>query len=278
MDKPMRSTVVALVASLGSVLSGCWVTAGEYDHTRTALEARIQSLESNDQQRRQQLQEAVDQATAQVHTLNEQLEQARTQTRNLADLGARLDTVDERLRTLTGGLDDVRHALDEDTQARTQLATRVETIERRVGIAPLVDPSQLPADNGQLLALANTAYTTAHDNARARYLAQVLLQRAPQDPLADNAMLLVAQSWLAENRAATAVQVFQQLLQTYPTGDVIPDALSSLAEAFVNLRMCTEAQRTLRLLIERHGNTPAGQAARARLEAVRHLPRDACGD
>lgn len=272
----MRSISLVLALSLGPTLAGCWVTSGEYDHTRIGFEARIHSLETNDQQRRQQLQQAIDQATEQVHTLNDQLEQARTQTRNLADLGARLDGVDEHLRTLTGTLDDLRHALDEATQARTQVSTRVETIERRIGIAPLVDPSQLPADNGQLLALARTAFD-AHDYARARFVANSLLTRAAQDPLADDALLLIARSQMAENRAATAVQDLQRLLQTYPTGDAVPDALGVLAEAFINLRYCTEAQRTLRLLIERHGSTTAGQAAHARLETVRHLPREACG-
>lgn len=267
----IRRIGIVLVAST----LGCWVTTSEHDHTRQVLETRIRQLETSDQQRREQLNEAVQNATQQVRTLNEQLEQARTQTRNLADLGSRIDAVDERLRTLTGTLDELRHTLDDAAQARTQVATRVEAVERRLGLAPMVDPSQVPADNTQLLAMARQSFD-GHDYARARFLAQALLQRAAQDPLADDAQLLVARAQLAENRAATAVQELQRLLQTYPTGDAVPDALAALSEAFVNLRMCVEAQRTLRLLIERHARTPAGTAARDRLQAVQRLPREAC--
>lgn len=259
-----------------SLCAGCWVTSGEHDAAMRTLNNRIHSLETNDQQRREQLNQAVDQATAQVRTLNEQLEQARTQTRNLADLGARLDTVEARIRTLTGALDEAQHSDETASQARTQVANRVEAIERRLGILPAVDPSQVPADNGQLFSLARQAFE-ARDYPRTRFLAGALVQRAAQDPLADDALLLQAKAQLAERRAATAVQDLNRLLQAYPQGDAVPEALSTLAEAFVSLRMCTEAQRTLRLLIERHGRTVAGTAARARLTAVRALPREACG-
>lgn len=266
---------LGLVAAVSQ--TACWVTSGEFDHARSAMEARIHTLESSDQQRRRQLQEAVDNATAQVRTLNAQLEQARTQTRNLADLGSRFDSMEERLRTITGALDELRHQLDETATARGQIATRVDVMERRLGIAPIVDASQIPQDNQQLLTMARSAFD-GRDFARARFLANALLQRAPQDPFADDAQLIVARAHLSENRAATAVQELNRLLQNYASGDAVPEALSTLSEAFLNLRMCTEAQRTLRLLAERHARTPAGSGARRRLEQVRALPREACSN
>jgi TolA-binding protein len=274
---PKRPGVGLLAVATAFLLPACWVTSGEFDHARSAMEARIHGLESNDQQRRQQLQSAVDNATTQVRTLNEQLEQARTQTRNLADLGSRFDTMEERLRTITGALDELRHQLEEAVNARQQIATRTDVIERRLGITALVDAAQIPQDNQQLLTMARTAFD-GRDFARARFLANALLQRAAQDPLADDAELIVARAHVAENRAATAVQELNRLLQNYPSGDAVPEALSTLSEAFLNLRMCTEAQRTLRLLAERHARTPAGTAARGRLEQVRALPREACSN
>lgn len=273
----MPKRFAPLLVALAAMSTGCWVTSSEADHTRRTLETRIRALETNDQQRREQLNEAVERATAQVRTLNEQLEQARTQTRNTADLGARMESFEERIRTLNGAIEELRHSLDEGSQARGQVATRVEAMERRLGIAPMVDPSQVPAENPALLALARQAFE-GRDYPRARFLAQALVTRAATDPLADDAVLLVGRTQLAENRAATAVQELNRLMQNYPTGDAVPEALATLAEAFTNLRMCTQAQRTLRLLIERHGRTPAGTQAPARLEAVRRLPREACNE
>ncbi len=272
MPSTLRPAALVVMAALST---GCWVTTSEADHTRRAFETRVRALETNDQQRRQQLNEAVERATAQVATLNEQLEQARTQTRNTADLGARIESFEERIRGLTGTLEELRHSLDETATARSQINSRIEVVERRLGVAPMVDPSQVPADNTALFALARQAFD-ARDYARARFLAQALVARAATDALADDAKLLIGRSHLAENRAATAVQEFASITRDYPSGDAVPDTLAALAEAYTNLRMCVLAQRTLRLLIERHGRTPAGTQAPARLEAVRRLPREAC--
>ncbi|MEZ4409529.1 MAG: hypothetical protein R3A52_24110 [Polyangiales bacterium] len=225
----MRAPRLAAVVAL-SLTAGCWVTSSEHDATRRTLETRIHSLETNDQRRREQLNEAVEQATAQVRTLNEQLEQARTQTRNLADLGARLDTVEERIRTLTGALDEARHADESASQSRTQVANRIEAVERRLGILPAVDPSQVPADNTQLLRAGAAGLRRAGLPSRA--LAGALLQRAAQDPRRRRAALCprpARREPRSDGRTGP-----QPPAPDLPQGDAVPDALATLAEAFVN--------------------------------------------
>ena len=59
---------------LGFAMSAACATSSELERTRTVLETRLTALETNDQQRRRQLQEAVEQATSQVRTLTAPLE------------------------------------------------------------------------------------------------------------------------------------------------------------------------------------------------------------
>jgi ABC-type transporter Mla subunit MlaD len=172
---------------------GCWVTSQRVRPRPVAPRGAHARARNRDQQRRQQLQEAVDQATSQVRTLNEQLEQARTQTRNIADIGVRFDDLETRLRTLTGALDELRHSLDEATSARSQVTNRVDAVERRLGIAPLVDASQIPQDNQQLLPWPAAPSRAVTSPARASSRS-ALLQRAAQDPFADDAQLIVARA------------------------------------------------------------------------------------
>lgn len=274
----MMKTKPTAMALLLVMTSGCitWT----YQHQ--ALERRVAALEQGESERRQTLENA----RRQVETLQEQLEQARIQTRNMADLGARLDTVEEQLRSLHGAIAEIRRTIDtglseQNTQRAPLLAQlsalerRLLEVERRTGLAPLIDPNQIPNTPGDIMAQARQAYTS-RDFARARVLATALLQRFPQDALADDARLLLGQIHLQENRAAAAAQEFQRLLTEYPTADTVPEAMTHMAEAFVRLGWCTQAQRTLRLLVERHGTTPQAQAARQRLEEIRHLPRAAC--
>ena len=49
-----RSNVGLVAVAAALFLPACWVTSGEFDHSRSAMEARIHALESSDQQRRQQ--------------------------------------------------------------------------------------------------------------------------------------------------------------------------------------------------------------------------------
>jgi TolA-binding protein len=274
---PLSALLLALVAP------GCFAMKSEVQ----SLDWRIGAIERADVQRRQLL---ID-AQQQVAALNEQLEQARAQTRNMADLGARLDGIEEQLRSLRGALDEVRVALQtsigEETSQRTQLAQqlsgqlttierRITEVERRVGLAPAVEANQIPSAPAEIVAQARQAYAN-RDYVRTRALANALLQRpSPEPNQAAAARLLLGMVSMQENRAAAAAQEFQRLLTDYPTSDSVPEAMAQMSEAFVRLGWCTQAQRTLRLLIDRHGSTPQGQAARRRLEEVRRLPRAAC--
>jgi TolA-binding protein len=278
-----RPVARGLALALGAfALSHCVVMQSDFER----LERRVTTVERNDSERRQQLQNAILQATGQVQTLNQQLEQARAQTRDLANLTARFDGIDEQMRSLNGGLEEIRHTIESSTTEqnalRTTLSTqlsalehRITEVERRVGLAPAVDPNQIPADNGQLMAQARQALA-ARDFNRTRALVAALLQRAPSDALAPEARLLNARTYFQEGRNATAAQEYQRILTDAPNSPVAPDAMAEMAEAFVNLGLCTPAQRTLRLLTERFASTPQARAARTRLQQVQHLPRAAC--
>ncbi len=268
--------------AIAIVVPACFASAGS---VRT-LEQRMGVVENRDEERRRQLSQAVERASQEVRTLTQQLEQARAQTRNLADLGVRLDGLDEQLRTVNGGLAELRRAVETSgtdvASLRSTLVAQVAAIERRVleverrtGLAAAVDPNQIPQNPADIMTQARAALT-ARDYVRTRALAAALLQRAPQDALADDARLLIGRSFAQEGRNATAVQEYQRVLTDFPTGDAVPDALTELSDALVRLGMCEPAQRTLRILIDRHGSTPQGQAARRRLEDVRRLPRQAC--
>ncbi len=281
---------VAFAVTLGAIVTcggatGCLVTTAQLDaaQRRTAeIDRRLHVIEAAEHDRQAQL----TRADEQLRALNAQLEQARTQTRNLADLGARLDGIDELTRGLRGATDEIRRTIEtsgaDETAQRQEIANRIATIEQRLhqarvraGLDPAIDPNEIPAAPVDIMNRARQALT-ARDFERARGFATALLQRAPTDALADDARLLVAESLAEQTRYANAVQEFQRLLNDYPRSELIPQALSDMTEALMHLQLCEPAQRTLRILIERYGSTPAGQAARRRLEEVRHLPRAQC--
>jgi TolA-binding protein len=268
----MKSWVIGALVS--PTIGGCFASSSAHE----ALDRRVSVMEANERQRRPQVEEQ----ERRVATLIENLERVRTQLGSVADMANRMESFDRDIRALRGAVEELRQTLGDVGENRTQLSQvlarieeRVLLLERRTGLAPAVDPASIPADNAALMNDATRALD-ARDLARVRALATALLSRAPQDPLADDARMLLGRASMVEQRWATAIQEFRRLVADYPTGDKVPDALAEMAECFVRLGWCTEAQRSLRLIGERYASSPRAAAARTRLEEVRRLPRSAC--
>ena len=105
--RPVRlsASVLSTVLLVPSV-SGCITWASQSE----ALQSRVVTLEHAEADRRRLLHDA----EAQVQAMTAQLEQARAQTRNLADLGARLDGIDQQLRELHGAIDEAQRSAHYD--------------------------------------------------------------------------------------------------------------------------------------------------------------------
>ncbi|MBL8679970.1 MAG: hypothetical protein JNK05_12425 [Myxococcales bacterium] len=268
-----RLFLCALFVS-GALAQGCFASSSAHE----ALDRRVGVIEANERQRRPQLEEQ----ERRVGTLIENLERVRNQLGSVADMANRMEGFDRDIRAIRGLVDEMRQTLGDVGENRTQLSQvlarieeRVLQLERRTGLAPAVDPASIPADNAALIADAGRALD-ARDFVRVRALATALLSRAPQDALADDARMLLGRASMVEQRWATAIQEFRRLVADYPQGDKVPDALAEMAEGFVRLGWCTEAQRSLRLIGERYASSPRAAAARTRLDEVRRLPRSAC--
>jgi TolA-binding protein len=262
------------VCAIASVATGCFASSSAHE----ALDRRVVIMEAAERQRRPQLETQ----ERRVNALIENLERVRNQLGSVADMANRMEGFDRDIRALRGSVEEMRQTLGDVGDNRTQLSQvlsrieeRVLMLERRTGLAPAVDPASIPADNAALIADANRSLQS-NDLVRLRALATALLSRAPQDPLADDARMLLGQASMREQRWATAIQEFRRLVADYPQGDRVPDALAEMAEGFVRLGWCTEAQRSLRLIVDRYASSPRAAAARTRLDEVRRLPRSAC--
>lgn len=268
----LRTSVLATLAL--NAIGGCFASSSAHE----ALDRRVGVIESNERTRRPQVEEQ----QRRVAALIEDLERVRNQLGSVADMANRLEGFDRDIRALRGSVDELRASLGDVNEGRTQLSGllsridgRVLELERRAGIAPAVDPSSIPQDNAQLIADAQRALD-GRDYVRVRALVAALIGRAPQDPLADDARLLLGRCAMAEQRWATAIQEFRRLAADFPAGDKVPDALAEMAECFVRLGWCTEATRSLRLLTERYASSPRVAAARTRLTEISRMPRAAC--
>jgi TolA-binding protein len=266
--------VVSRASVCALALQGCFATSAAHE----SLDRRVGVIEASERQRRPQVEEQ----ERRVAALIADLERVRNQLGSVADMANRMEGFDRDIRALRGATDELRQSLGDVGEGRTQLSAvlsrieeRVLLLERRTGLAPAVDPASIPADNAALITDAERALE-ARDLVRLRALTTALLARAPQDALADDARMLLGRAAMQESRWASAIQEFRRLIADYPQADKVPDALAEMAEGFVRLGWCTDAARTLQLLVDRYGTSPRAAAARTRIAEVRRMPRTAC--
>ena len=87
----------------------------------------------------------------------------------------------------------------------------------------------------------------------------------PKDPRADDALYLAALGELGQDEPARAAKLLESVLQRYPAGDVVQQAMLKLAECRMRLKQPAEARALLTRLVTSFPGTPAASEAEARL-------------
>ena len=94
----------------------------------------------------------------------------------------------------------------------------------------------------------------------------------PRDPRADDALYLAALGELGQDEPARAAKLLESILQRYPAGDVVQQAMLKLAECRVRLKQTPEARALLARLVTNFPGTPAASEAQARLARLPRSP------
>lgn len=273
----------AQLALLGAGLSGCflWTSADEGATLRTradALEARVTELESTEETFRAD----VENAHSKVAEIEDVLTRAtELLTRNSADTGAQVEALAARIAAQDGLIDELRHELERLTTEYAEMerdyGERMEKLARRAGIDTELAESEIPTDRDALFHAGEVAYE-AREFSTARALFRAFVSRHGEDTRADDAQYFVGQSYLLEDRPATALGELRRVLSGYADGDHVPHTLYAMSEAFWRLHACDEAQTSLEVITRSHRDSPVAADARIRLREYRSPPRGYCAE
>ena len=94
----------------------------------------------------------------------------------------------------------------------------------------------------------------------------------PKDTRADDALYLAALGELGQDEPARAAKLLESVLQRYPAGDVVQQAMLKLAECRMRLKQTAEARALLARLMTNFPGTPAATEAEARLGRMPRTP------
>jgi TolA-binding protein len=268
--------VRALAASALVLASGCFWTTTKHEGNVMReqiknLDARLKTQEGILEGRVKQLDESIDKAT-------------KILARNSADLGTQVDTFSAemaqfagRLEALTRTLEATRTELAEVKKTQTDLAARLDNLERGLGIRPAGPGSQpttaAPVDRDALYASVATKMQ-AGQYADARSAARIFLQAFPDDARAANANLLVAETFAREKDYAHAIAEYQKVVDGFPKSELVDDAFLAAGQAALDGKLCLEANAYFGELVRRFPKSPLARTAKTKLAYVKKNTRN----
>jgi tol-pal system protein YbgF len=258
-----------LVGSLALV--ACTTTSeGEaMRHDIADLKGRLDAIDKRDAEYKAQvlrLRKVLDEATALL-------------TRNSADLGAKAAKNESDLAVVSGRIEELNHAFDQQLRQgiddRARLEARLAALEQtQTKIADKVALT-MPEDKDQLWT-QSAARMTGGQRDEGRRFYRAFIQRFPQDPRAPQAYLALGQSYTQEGKYPNAAAEFQKVLDSYPASPEVPEAMWQLALTFSQLKFCTDARALLSDLIKRYPRSTRVVPAKQQLKQLAKLPRSAC--
>ncbi|MFO0685904.1 MAG: hypothetical protein U0234_27845 [Sandaracinus sp.] len=278
MSKLGRTATLLGIALVASALSGCflWTSADQgADLTRRmeALEGRVTAVEPSVGE--------IETIKGQVATLEDVRRGSELATRTSADTGAQVEELAQQIAMQEGTIAELQHELqrmqEELVEQQTDYEARMKKLARRAGVDMPLDDAEVPAGADENFHAAQTAYE-AREYSTARALYRAFIQRHHDDARADDAQYFVGQSYLMEDRPATALGELRHVVADYQSGDRVPYALLSMADAFYRLHACGDATTSLQALIRGFARSPVIGDARARLRDVQHAPAGYCQD
>ncbi|HEU5059758.1 MAG TPA: tol-pal system protein YbgF [Kofleriaceae bacterium] len=148
-----------------------------------------------------------------------------------------------------------------------EVPTVQSQLRRARAAAPAAGPRRRPADpRAEYQRYLDAARAGNHD-----YAAQGLrsfLDQHPGHDLADNAQYWLAETYYARKRYALAAVEFEKVVERYPGGNKLPDALLKIGYCRAQAGKRAEAIAVLRRLVRAHPASAPAALARVKLEEL----------
>jgi TolA-binding protein len=130
----------------------------------------------------------------------------------------------------------------------------------------LREPSELAGPPPAYVAARDAL--SAGDAARAAALFEAFVAGAPQDPLADNALVAQGDALVQAGQPARALAAYERVATGYPAGDAVPEALLRYGETCLSLGRKAAAKAAFRRVVEDHPGSAPAEAAKGRLAGL----------
>jgi len=224
-----------------------------------------------------------------------------------ASLRAKMDALNEEMRSLTGRIEAIEYGLNRQTQLDAEsVKAKEDKIDRMANAAksnddriyrieqylnfepskqltPTEKPAEkstakitpLPAGQSKQELQENNIYRMAKqafdqgDSDAARKKFQELIQRFPESERADNAQFWIGEIYYREKWYEKAILEYQKVIEKYPKGNKVPASLLKQGFAFFNLGDKSNSRLILEELIKKYPKSNEAKIAKDKVKDLR---------
>jgi tol-pal system protein YbgF len=191
--------------------------------------------------------------------------------RNSADVGGKVDKMQQDLAQLTGRIDDLQHSSDALTKQFQDYRAQSDTkLEQLTNASTAAKSPPVPETADAVVAEAEKRMQAAQYG-DARRLYDAFLNRYPQDARAPKAQFQIGEAYAAEKKYANAINAYQKVIDNFSKSEVMPDAMYKDGVAFYALKYCSDARIYFQELLRRYPRTSWKGSAN---EQLRKLAKD----
>lgn len=252
-----------LVALLAVTTTGClsYWRGQEIATEVTALEGQVEQLRESQRQQDQALAQRLDAVETSLQTIQGAIDGLRT---GGADYGLELERVRDELKAVNGELAEIKHRLKSTAPAPVTVTPADGTEPAAAGVAAAPLPEE-PAD----LYRYGWERKKAEDCDEAIRAFQQFSTKFSGNQRADNAIFLMAECLYVKQAYAESIRSLHRIIQQYPEGDKIDDALLLLHDNFIALGKCKDALPFIETLLAEHPRSSLVAEARKKQSQTR---------
>jgi tol-pal system protein YbgF len=210
-------------------------------------------------------------------------DQSATQRKASADQKLILDNIAEAARILRERADDTNVRLSNVSQELQSLRQTVATIPQNTAAVPTGtgeatatgDPAGQP---GSVVIPPNVSPGQFYQRVTGDYAAgqydlaisgfEAFIRSFPTSPQADDAQLLIGNSWYNQGNFANAVTAYQKVITDFPQSEQVPPALYKMGQSYENLKRDDEARKVYERVVKEFPASVENSLSRQRLDAI----------
>lgn len=279
----MKRTAAPILALALTALAASPAMAQNREHQQMAAELRM--LQEQTQQIQLGLAQTLNQLGEVVKKIEARLDASEAaQRKAIADQKVSSDALATELRMLRQGTQDVNVRIGTLTEEVEAIRTSVSTLATQQqssgvpafsGGAP-ADPAGAPRGIGlspnRVFQTAMADYTSGN-YAGAIVGFQEFLTNFPDSGQADDAQYYIGNGYAQQKKYTEAVAAFNAVIQTYPTGDKVPEALVDLGQVQRSLGNTDAARAAWQTVLQKYSGSTSATIAKQRLDGLSALPR-----